>query len=677
MRKHLLKCLLLLIVGLCAAWPRPAPAYIGGPPATLGMMCSWSTHVIQVKVEKIDREKGIIIWRKLKDYKGNWPGGDVVKQSLGTLQPADRENVLRWADVGKTTAMFALEGYKWSHTYIDNLWYASNTTDWQWWNVSHVEPIELRTYCGRTDRLQAAVGAILADKEVVVPAQAEAKPNDPNQRMPKVQRVRASLKLTDYNPKRDFVDWGGDDFEPLLGMPGFTRCSNIAGVGPDAQAISIADFDGDGKPDVCLIGAGRISLLQNSGDSLLEVGVPGLSGGCRAAVWADYNGDGKPDLLLATATGPKLFTNLGNGNFRDDSHLLPREPCYNLTAAAWIDFDGDGRPDILLGNGFHGLRLYRNLGAAVPREPQPGGPPAVTWLFEDVSARVGLGPNGLGSSDKGDTLTVADVEGDGRPDILYGARSGMLLLNTPSGFKEAGDCGISYKPGNVGPIFGDFDNSGALSLFVPQLDGPCKLFKNDGKGHFADVTAAAGDLSRSMGVATCAAWGDIDNRGRPDLIVGCLRSPNRFFRNNGDGTFTDATEEIGLHKRIFNTQAIGVVDLNHDGVLDLVFNNEGQDAVVLMGDSARPRARTPVVVGLAGTNGIIGSRVRILGRDDKVVALQEISGGDGRGGQAAPLAHFALEPGNYRVEARFSSGLICKREINVTRTALRLILSDR
>ena len=79
-------------------------------------------------------------------------------------------------------------------------------------------------------------------------------------------------------------------------------------------------------------------------------------------MWADYNGDGKPDLLLATPDGPKLYTNLGNDTFRDDSHLLPRQPGYNLTAAAWIDYDGDGRPDILLGNGFHGLRLYRNKG---------------------------------------------------------------------------------------------------------------------------------------------------------------------------------------------------------------------------------------------------------------------------------------------------------------------------
>src|SRR5262249_52090008 len=176
--------------------------------------------------------------------------------------------------------------------------------------------------------------------------------------------------------------------------------------------------------------------------------------------------------------------------------------------------------------------------AFVPAQPQG------QW-FEDVSAQVGLGPDGIGSDVKGDTLTVCDVNGDGRPDFLYGAGTGVLVLNTPKGFVEAKDSGIVYKPGKIGPIFGDFDNSGAMSLFVPQRDGACKLFKNDGKGRFTDVTAKAGDLAKPMGMATCAAWGDLDNDGHLDLVVGCLKGPNRFYRNKGDGTFEDATEKIG------------------------------------------------------------------------------------------------------------------------------------
>src|SRR5262249_61838427 len=98
------------------------------------------------------------------------------------------------------------------------------------------------------------------------------------------------------------------------------------------------------------------------------------------------------------------------------------------------------------------------------------------------SARAGLGPDGIAGRRRGDTLTVCDVNGDGRPDFLYGAGRGVLVLNTGKGVVEAGDSGISYKPGQVGPGFGDFNNDGHPDLFAPQRDGRCKLFANDGKG---------------------------------------------------------------------------------------------------------------------------------------------------------------------------------------------------
>src|SRR5262249_2843291 len=149
-------------------------------------------------------------------------------------------------------------------------------------------------------------------------------------------------------------------------------------------------------------------------------------------------------------------------------------------------------------NGYDGLRLYRNNGKPpAPPKAAPGkpAPPPATW-FVDVSDRVGLGSGGYGAGMKGDTLTVCDVDGDGWPDFLYGAGSGMLFRNTPKGFIPLRDSGISYRPGKVGPVFGDFDGDGHPDLFVPQADGRCKLFRNDGKGRFMDVTAKAGDLGK-------------------------------------------------------------------------------------------------------------------------------------------------------------------------------------
>jgi FG-GAP-like repeat/FG-GAP repeat len=823
-RQHVLCGLGVLATGALLIWaPVPtAHAYVEVPYA-LGKILAESTNVVVMRVEKIDKEKNLIIYRKVRDLKGTH-NTEVIKHNIGRggFHPREWQYPMEWAEVGKTAIFFHNGGA--SETCIGSYWYQCYPNG-EWWGMSHGEPFLLRSFCGNVDKLAAAVTDMIQGKEVVVPCMVDGNKDDLHLRRARIQRLKASLKIQDYNQKRDFVGWGGEDFRRIGGMPGFTHYSALTRVDPDAQSISAIDIDGDGKLDLCLAGGGRVAVLQNSGEALSEMSLPG-STGSRAAVWADYNGDGRPDLLLATPLGPKLYTNLGNGQFRDDSHLLPREPGYNLTAAAWIDYDGDGKPDILLGNGYHGLRLYRNKGpvdikksplvlgqwhyigpfsnsqnqgfkTAYPPEKEidfkkkytgRGGqqvewkegkfidgevnnlalfnpehnvrsvvyvyrdihsdaprdlpislgsddtltvwlngekihseevyracapdqakltlklkngdnqlllkivqgdgewayyfkaladvPQAVTWAFEDVSDAVGLGSKGIGSTVKGDTLTVCDVNGDGRPDFLYGAGTGLLALNTPQGFVEAKDSGIVYKTGKAGPVFGDFDNSGHPSLFVPQPDG-CKLFRNDGRGHFTDVTAKAG-LAAFKGQVTCAAWGDVDNDGHLDLVVGCLRGPNRYFRNKGDGTFEDATETIGLGQRIFNTQAVCLVDLNNDGVLDFVFNNEGQESCVLLGNPEFAKKKTPVSLQIAAKTGVTGSKVKVLDQQGKtLLATHQVSGGDGRGGQAAPTARFALTPGTYRIEVQYSDGVRRSKEIVVAGTHFKDILDEK
>lgn len=730
----------LLVLALLLTASGRAWGYVEAP-MSLGAVIQQSTHVMLMRVERVDKEKNVIFYRKIRDIKGKHPT-DLIKHNIARVgfHPREWQYPMEWAEVGKT-AVFMHNGGA-SETCIGTYWYQAYASG-EWWNMSHGEPFLLRSFAGKPEKLAAAVTAVLAEQEVIVPCMVDGNKEDLHLRRAKMHRLRVSLKLQDYNPKRDFAGWGGgEDFERLAGMPGFTHISLLPRVDPEAQALACVDIDGDGRPDLCLAGAGKIVLVQNGGESLNEVTLPGAAG-CRAAVWADYNGDGTPDLLLATLTGPRLYTNLA-GSFRDDTHLLPVEPCYNLTAAAWIDQDGDGRPDILLGNGFHGLRLYRNraslaeihrhiaslndddldvsdraarelekvgmlaepmLNQALVGKPAPEArrridrllhalalakvphPPASSpaaageggtlgrW-FTDVSDEAGLGGAGIGSTSKGDTLTVADVNGDGRPDFLYGAGTGLLVVNTPRGFKEVKDSGISYKPGKVGPIFGDCNSAGRLDLFVPQ-NGTCKLFQNDGAGHFTDVTASSGDLCKPIGQATCAAWGDFHNDGRLHLVVGCLRGPNRFFRNLGGGKFKDETETLGLNRRIFNTQAVCLVDLNHDGALDLVFNNEGQESAVLLGNKERVAALTPVTLELAGTSGIIGSRVTIIDKDGRDRGVQYICGGEGRGGQRPLHARFALQPGNYRVEVRYSSGVTHVQEIKIASAPMRRVVGER
>jgi hypothetical protein len=170
---------------------------------------------------------------------------------------------------------------------------------------------------------------------------------------------------------------------------------------------------------------------------------------------------------------------------------------------------------------------------------------------------------------------------------LYTAGNGMLVRNTPGGFVVANDSGISFKAGSkVAPVLTSFTSDGKLD--VTLMDGnQVKLFKNDGKGKFTDFTGNRADLAKPIENAACLTWADFNNTGRVDLFVGVLKGTNRYLRNAGDGNFVDASDEIGLTQKVFNTRAIAVVDLNGDKVPDVVFNNEGQESSVLLGDPKR------------------------------------------------------------------------------------------
>jgi len=571
--------LLLSVLISVHLWFLPSTAYAYVEAAyTLGRLITESTNILLIQVDKVDRERNLIIYKKVQDLKGKHPT-DVIRHNIGRggFHPREWQFIMQDLDVGKTAVMFHNGAA--SETCIGTYWYQALPSG-EWWTMLHAEPYLLRSFSGKPEKLAAAVTAVCAGQEVIVPCLADGDKNALQLRTGKIQRLRANLKLIEYNEKRDFVGWGQQEFQRIESMPGFSHLGAISRVDPGALGIVAADFDSNGQMGLCLFGEEKVVLLRPSGNAMEDAPFP-YTAGARAAAFADLNADGKPDLLLATPTGPKLFINEG-GKFRDESARLPKEPYYNLTAAAFIDADADGKPDILLANGFLGLRLYHNL---LPKTPttQPTNQP---W-FQDSSAKLALGPNGIASSLRGDHLAIADVNADGRPDFLYSAGNGLLVLNTPGGFVEAKDSGLSYKTGKITPLFADPAGS---TLFVPQLDGQCKLFRNDGKGRFTDVTAQAGDLAKPIPHMTSALWVDLSKKGRPDLLIGRVKGPNLLFRNNGNNTFSDATADLGLHHRIFNTRSICAFDMNKDGLPDLAFNNEGQDSVVLL---AQPPTAAP------------------------------------------------------------------------------------
>jgi hypothetical protein len=715
---------------------QPAQAYVEVP-FTLGRVINESTVIVLMRVEKVDKEKHLIVYRKIRDVKGQHPG-DTIKHSIGTagFHPREWQNIMAWAEVGQTALFFHNGGA--GECCIDNYWYQIYPGDW--WNMSHAEPYLLRSFAGKPEKLATYVDQMLKGQEVTVPCMVDGDKNAIQLRTAKVQRLKASLKIMEFDQKRDFAGWGAQDLVSIQGMPGFSQYGPLARVDPGASGIAAADFDGDGKQDFCLFGEGKVAVLQNGGSSFNEIAMPNLAEGARSAAWGDVDGDGKPDLLLACPSGPRLYLNEGGGKFKDITSTLPAQPYWNLTSATFINHSDAKRPDILLADGFTGLRLWKNNGAQAPPGPPTitmgnwkicgpfenagnsgvdtayppekelkfdatyrgksdtkaawkdyalpdaqltsvkvwendtlhqfmvvyvhrtvdasgpgemsmslgGGGPIKAWInghqvlndhtqrtpapdqvqarvplikgkndllikycyvqsgrsayfkptmpeaplakyYEDVSDKAGLGEAGLASNVKANHLLVADVNGDGRQDVLVGGGTGILLLSTPTGFTQATNPGISYTTAGVTPAFGDFNGDGKVDLVIPQKTG-VKLLAGQGNGTFIDVTAKSGDAAKIFGQCTSVACGTTAAKGKPDLVIGCLRGCNRYLRNKGDGTFADATEALGLDQRIFNTRGVCLLDLNRDGVLDVVFSNEGQESNLLLSNPQRAEA---------------------------------------------------------------------------------------
>jgi hypothetical protein len=247
--------------------------------------------------------------------------------------------------------------------------------------------------------------------------------------------------------------------------------------------------------------------------------------------------------------------------------------------------------------------------------------PASPVAFTDVTAKSGVTfrhtsgafgkkylPETMGAG-----VVVLDVDNDGWQDLFFVNSTSWPgrppSRSLPALYRNAGGgrftditraAGLAVDLYGMGATAGDFDNDGAIDLFVTALGGN-RLFRNTGKGTFQDVTQRAG-VGRA-GFSTSAAWLDYDKDGRLDLFVtnyvqwrldkdihctldGKSKSyctPESYkgdtpflFRNLGNGTFEDATKKARLEDPTSKGLGIGLLDFNGDGWLDIFVANDTQ-----------------------------------------------------------------------------------------------------
>ena len=192
--------------------------------------------------------------------------------------------------------------------------------------------------------------------------------------------------------------------------------------------------------------------------------------------------------------------------------------------------------------------------------------------FRDVGAEVGINR----FNQAGATI-FDDFDNDGLYDILftsYNPAPIVLYKNLGNGkFADVTEqANLGGQLGELGAAAADFNNDGHLDFYLPRgswQPNPIRpsLLRNNGDGTFSDVTQEAGLLDPVN--SDTVGWADFDNDGHVDLFVACERQPCRLWRNRGDGTFENVAAQAGLANDAGMWKGVAWLDFDNDRHIDL------------------------------------------------------------------------------------------------------------
>lgn len=277
---------------------------------------------------------------------------------------------------------------------------------------------------------------------------------------------------------------------------------------------------------------------------------------------------------------------------------------------AAFDYNNDGCADLYFTNGA-ALPSLRKIGPEYSNHLYRG---KCDGTFVDVTSTAGVGGEGYSMA-----AAVGDYDNDNYPDLFVaGVNKNTLYRNLGNGTfedatRKAGLSGVHPKLGklwSVGAAWLDFDNDGQLDLFVtnyvlwdPRTEGACgpaknrlychpdnyrgapnQLFRNNGDGTFTDVTEQSG-IGRSIGKGMGVAVADFNADNRIDIFVANDSIRNFLFRNDGNGAFTEVALEAGVALPDSGEAIAGMGtdfrDLDNDGLPDIVVTGMVNDSYLL------------------------------------------------------------------------------------------------
>ena len=421
-----------------------------------------------------------------------------------------------------------------------------------------------------------------------------------------------------------------------------------------------ADYDNDGDLDfaVSIIG-GEIRLYRNDNGSFVNVGpangLPTSGDHIRGLSWGDYDNDGDLDLFAGSNVSP----------MPSRSYVYRNDLGNGFTeVAVEIGLDTPGR----FSRQSNWID-YDNDGDLDLYGSNRAGP---NWLLNNENgAHTALGfPSGARDSRRTVGVCWFDFDGDGDLDAFLANQAGdsdALLRNDGDKFVDvAPSLGLdqtlrTQKEGGVGCAVGDYDNDGDFDLYVAAY-GKNLLYRNNGDGTFKEIGEAMGvaDPDRTVG----AAWGDYDNDGLLDLLAVSYRrlegvqTPfNKLYRNTGAGfenaIVLDHTINVGDH-------GVEWIDYDLDGDIDLsVTDGYGAEGghFLFRNELKETQRKTALAVIVLDQNGHAtraGAEVRLYDRAGDILASRLMSTGGGYNTQSVtPVFFGGINTETVRLEVRF------------------------
>ena len=421
----------------------------------------------------------------------------------------------------------------------------------------------------------------------------------------------------------------------------FTIEAGVTGTGV-GNGIAIGDYDNDGYLDIYVSADPHDILYRNNGDGTFQdvtdkTGIFVRDDGV-GAVFGDYDNDGDLDLYIPVNDGPDVFfQNEGNGVFRNITRAIGINNPHRARSASFVDFDNDGFLDIYVVNENAPNILYKNKNGV---------------SFEDVALKLNVAHPGPGRAG-----IWGDYDNDGDLDLFLTNRGAPNVLYRNDGFtftdvtKRAG---LDDSGNSTGAVFGDYDNDGYLDICVCGRN-KVWLYRNNRDGSFTDVSEIAG--LEILGEFGTPAFGDYDNDGNLDLYLAVWSGDSVIYRNTGQGTFENVTQELGMG--VFgNSWGVVFADFDNDGDLDIYTTYTTRNNILYKNNGNDNNWLHVKTVGGTSNRDGIGSRIKLI--TGGVSQIREVGGGTGYGSQESLQVEFGMGDFTFAdlLEIKWTSGMV-------------------